>query len=115
MEPVNEYKCETCNYQAHSEYRWKKHLETFKHKNNGVSHNKAVKMYFEPVCDICGEEFARADSLKRHKIYKHMTEEEKQNLAFKCDLCDKSFYINSLYQQHCKSQKHIKKTLENIK
>lgn len=108
------YNCETCKFYSNSDSAWKKHQTTFKHTHNGVTRNQSIKKYFSNKCPVCEMEFSRPDSIKRHMIYKHSDEKQSNQLAYKCELCNKSFYIHSLYLQHCSSAIHIKNTLLNM-
>jgi uncharacterized Zn-finger protein len=109
---MDAFNCEKCKSSFSTKKRYEIHLKTYKHIN-GITRNQTIKKYFEPKCDICGEEFSRPDSIKRHKFYKHPTEEDLEN-AFKCELCGFMANIQSLYQTHIKSKRHIDKLLKSL-
>lgn len=106
---INVYNCETCNYTTKNNACYKNHLKTQIHLNGGIKPFKPNKIYFDKECKICGQKFTRPYSIKRHMIYKHP--EENADLPYKCEICQKAFYINSLLQQHLKSKNHIKNEL----
>lgn len=106
------YYCSKCDITLSDKGGMKRHLKSIIHTTS-KKYVPFNKMYFDTTCPICGEEFARAESLKRHHLYKHTTEEEyKAQCKFNCTICDKYYYIQSLLNAHLKTEKHLKKVIE---
>ena len=54
-------------------------------------------------CDICEEVYASEDSLRGHKAQSHNL-----NKRYACDLCNKTFMVESIYSNHLKDHQDIK-------
>ena len=106
---INKLFCEKCNFQSKGPAQWLKHIETEKHKRDGLKKEK--------TCDICNKTFSNHFTLKIHKLSTHSTKEERKQHKYYCDDCDYVFISESYYIQHCKGiiHKNIVKVNESFK
>ena len=86
----NKYKivnhCDCCNFDAHSQTEWTKHINTKKHSRNGQKIADNLK------CEQCG---LVSYNFNIHMILIHGTTEDKQNKAkFYCQCYDVVFFVN---------------------
>lgn len=89
---VRPYKCEHCGKSYSIKYTWQQHVKT---------HTEG-----RPKCPECGDTFASAFGLFRHRVRNHDVEHNFK--TFNCQHCDKSFFSISeltLHQQRHSSDK----------
>jgi len=108
---THEINCILCNYKTTSNVDWLKHIETQKHKRNGMK--KSTK------CDQCNYESTSHWNIKLHKLYVHATIEEKKKHKYYCEICDVLFLCPAYQKKHNEGKLHnnrilIKKSLEDI-
>jgi hypothetical protein len=101
--------CETCNFIATRPCEWLMHIESNKHKRNGMNKTK--------ICDICNVEFKTHWIQKMHKLKIHASIEERQKMKYYCKDCDLIFFSKLYLDKHTdgKLHKNLIKALESIK
>jgi hypothetical protein len=102
----NDYKftCKACNYNSNYESKYKQHLETLKHKNNGILVRKKPEL---KKCDKCNFTSTHNEGFKTHYLTKHSSKEEKEKeFTYYCKLCDFGTFSKSLIEIHNNSKKH---------
>jgi hypothetical protein len=92
------YICNTCDYQTNYPSEWLKHIETNKHKKQGVK--------TPPKCDLCDYEAASHWNIKMHKLTQHSSIEEREKQKYYCKSCDQVFFCQLYYDTHMRSKKH---------
>jgi hypothetical protein len=107
--------CEICKFQAVRPAEFIRHVESNKHKRNGLKIKDTV---FK--CELCDKILINHFSYKIHKIQMHATLEEKRKQRYYCEICDVVF-LSKLYMdkhnigiRHNNISKSIK-LLEDIK
>jgi hypothetical protein len=66
MEQIDtKYNCETCNYKCIYPAHWKQHIESEKHKNNGIRKTRCDKV-LEPKCKHCDYTTKNLTCMKVH-------------------------------------------------
>ena len=68
--------CESCNFIATRPSEWLMHIESDKHKRNGMLKTK--------VCEICNTEFKTHWIQKMHKLKMHASIDERQKMKYYC-------------------------------
>ena len=107
---MNKFICETCNYKTDYESKYKQHLETKKHKNNGILVRKEENIIKE--CDKCSFTSKNNDIFRTHYLTKHSNKEEKEKeFTYYCKFCNFGTFNKSLMDIHKNSKKHINITL----
>jgi hypothetical protein len=111
-ETNNKLYCECCNYTATANAFWLKHLETQRHKRDGIK-----KPTF---CDLCNYKSISHWNVNMHKIQKHSTKEERSKLKLYCSACDIVCMCQKYFDKHMESTRHknqilVNKSLEEIK
>jgi hypothetical protein len=102
------FSCDFCNFNCNYESKWNKHINTIKHKNNGIliKNPKKTKIS-EKKCDECNFIAKHNEGLKTHKLTKHCNEEDrKNNFTYYCKLCDFGTLSKSLFDTHNDTKKH---------
>jgi hypothetical protein len=91
--------CETCDFQYLSKVTYYNHLETKKHKGIKID----LKQFYCKTCEKqyrCKTEF---DSHIQTKL--HLKRSEGMN--YTCEACNYSCKLTHLWNQHCKTTKHL--------
>jgi ribosomal protein L35 len=100
------YNCEACNYKCIYPAHWKQHIESEKHKNNGIRKTRSDKV-LEPKCKHCEYTTNNLTCMKVHCLTQHSSKEErKKEFKYFCDKCDFGTYADILFTRHCETQKH---------
>jgi hypothetical protein len=102
------YECEFCNYKCKYKSQFDQHLETNKHKNNGIIvRNVKKENNNNNKCKFCNFKVNHSSNLKIHILANHCTEEERKKIAtYYCESCCYATYSKILYENHCKTIKH---------
>ena len=104
---MNQYECKVCNYTCKYYSNWTNHIETFKHKNNGITKRTTVKDKFIGECSLCKYKTNQEIAFKNHMLTKHSTNEEKKNnFKFYCELCNYGTFDKVLWSTHSNTKKH---------
>ena len=102
---MSKYNCPVCNYSCNYESHWKQHLESNKHKNNGIQ-TRSDKI-LENKCKFCPFESDKLTNMNTHTLTKHSTpEERKKKFTYYCDKCDFGTYTEILFKRHTETKKH---------
>ena len=96
--------CEICQFQAIRPAEFIRHVNSNKHKRNGIKIKDTIYK-----CEKCDKILANHFSYKIHLIQMHGTFEEKLKQRYYCEICDKVF-ISKLYMD-----KHIQGKFHNSK
>lgn len=105
----NKYKfvCEKCNYKCKFESHWNNHINTELHKTGQRKIRSDLKEPFK--CDKCDYKTKNITTLKQHKLNEHSTiEEREKEFKFYCKICDLGSFSKDIFENHNKSEKHIK-------
>ena len=107
--------CEICQFQAIRPAEFIRHVNSNKHKRNGVKIKDTIYR-----CDKCDKILANHFSYKIHQIQIHGTLEEKLKQRYYCEICDKVFISKLYMDNHINGIRHANvlksvKLLENIK
>lgn len=86
LQLVNLKKCSKCNQVF---------TDANAHRNHEIAHNSEPK-----VCPMCGKKFPDQSSLGHHQFRLHTG-----NRNIKCDMCDKTFNLQSQLTVHKRSHK----------
>lgn len=104
---MNKYNCETCKYSCQYKSNWLTHIESNKHKNNGIIINKKWQNKFIGNCTLCEYKTTQEIAFKNHMLTKHSTNEEKKNnFKFYCTACNYGTFDTALWKTHCNTKKH---------
>ena len=99
--------CETCNLICQSPSKWLKHINTEKHKRQGIK----INFY---KCDKCDYGHKNKNNYNIHMIVTHGTPEEKKlKSKHYCDDCNLAFFATLYYNKHIDSKKHFNRVLIN--
>jgi hypothetical protein len=100
----SKFNCDFCNFQCNFESKWLQHINTNKHKNNGIFVKKIIS---EKKCDKCDFVAKHNEGLKTHNLTKHSNKEDRQNnFTYYCQLCDFGTLSKSLLDTHNNTKKH---------
>jgi hypothetical protein len=67
-EPTEEnYHCNICNYTCLYQSHWKQHIESDKHKNNGIRKPRKDKK-LDPQCKFCDYSTTSSTNMKLHYL-----------------------------------------------
>jgi len=86
--------CEICKFQAVRPAEFIRHVESNKHKRNGVKIKDTIYK-----CVKCDKILANHFSYKIHQIQMHASLEEKQKQRYYCEICY-VVYISKLYMDN---------------
>lgn len=93
--------CDICNFQADRPSEFIRHIETNRHKRNGI---KLKEKIFR--CDKCDKVLANNFTYKIHMIQIHGSLEDKLKQRYYCKVCD-TVFISKLYMdKHNNGKKH---------
>jgi hypothetical protein len=102
----DKYYCECCNYKCKYPTHWQQHIDSEKHKNNGIRPPRSDKIY-KDKCSFCNYSPNNLSSLKTHCLTHHSTKEErKKEFKFYCDKCDFGTFADILFTRHLETKKH---------
>ncbi len=103
MEPKKKLNlfCQICNFQANRPAEFIRHVDSNKHKRNGV---KIKDTTFK--CSECDKILVNHFSYKIHKIQMHGTIEEKRKQRYYCEQCDIVFISKLYMESHLAGKKH---------
>ncbi len=94
------YICDVCNYKCIYQSHWKQHIESDKHKNNGIRKPRSDKV-LEPKCRLCDYKTNRTINMKLHYLNNHANKEErKKEFKYYCEECDFGNFSKSLFKLH---------------
>jgi hypothetical protein len=108
MEPTDDlkYYCECCNYSCIYPSHWSIHINSEKHKNNGIRPPRRDKV-FEPNCKLCNYTTTTETNMKLHYMNHHANKEERKNgFKYYCEECDFGHFSKGLYKLHLEA-KHL--------
>ena len=95
----NDLHCKLCNYTTNKNLSWLRHIESEKHKHNGIKLKKK--------CDTCDYESFNKWHLIMHNYSSHYTKEQRENEKNYCNLCDIVFISESHLNKHLNGRSHI--------
>ena len=100
-EPIEEnYHCNICNYTCLYQSHWKQHIESEKHKNNGVRKPRKDKK-LDPQCKFCVYSTTSSTNMKLHYLNNHANKEERKNeFKYYCEACDFGNFSKGLFKLH---------------
>jgi hypothetical protein len=106
----NKYICIECDFKCNENSRWLKHIETEKHK---TGKRKIRSDYGGPFkCEKCNYESNNKTTFTQHKLNEHSNKEQREKeFKYYCNLCDFGTFSKGLYENHKKTDKHIKHEL----
>ncbi len=100
------FTCECCNYKCSYLSHWKQHIESEKHKNNGIRKERSDKI-LEPICKFCNYKTINLRSMKTHILTHHLEKDDrKKEFKYYCDKCDFGTFGEILFIRHCETNKH---------
>jgi hypothetical protein len=100
----NKFYCECCKFGCDYISQYNQHLETEKHKNNGIGIRKKKEL---KKCDRCNFTTNKTTNINVHRLTKHGTPEEREKgFTYYCKKCDFGTFTKILYERHCESSKH---------
>lgn len=103
---MNTYNCKICDYTCQYESHWKQHIESKKHKNNGIQ-TRSDK-FLDNKCKLCPFEANNSTNMLVHILTKHSTpERRKKEFKYYCDKCDFGTFTQILFSRHQETKKHI--------
>jgi hypothetical protein len=103
------YKCVQCDFITNSKQLYERHINTNKHKNNGII-KRSDKKYPEK-CEKCNYKPLSNRSYIQHKLIYHSTKDErKEGFKHYCEKCDFGTYTKKFFDEHLNSEKHKKMT-----
>jgi hypothetical protein len=101
------YSCKKCNFECDFNSQWLKHIETELHKTGFKKKRSDIKESYK--CDKCLYETKNATIFKQHKLTEHKTKEEREKQCkYYCKYCDMGTFSKNVFENHNKSNKHIK-------
>jgi len=108
MEEVKyKFNCDNCEYNCNYESEWIKHCNTELHKTGTRKKRSDYKESYE--CEKCEYKTRNIIILKQHKLNEHSNlEERKKEFKYYCELCDIGTFSKDLFNNHKKSNKHVK-------
>ena len=98
MAENKKYLCIFCNYSTNYPCEWIKHTESEKHQRQGKK--KTHK------CEFCEYEAKSKWNMKLHKLAAHAPKEDRSNMKYYCDICDKVFFSKLFHDKHMNGIKH---------
>lgn len=103
---MQKYSCEVCNYKCNYESHWKQHIDSNKHKNNGVQ-TRSDKV-LENKCKFCHFESNNLTNMTTHILTKHsVPEKRKEQFKYYCEKCDFGTFTEILFKRHNETKKHL--------
>jgi hypothetical protein len=90
--------CEPCNYKCLYKSEYTKHLNSSKHKRGG-----------KPLvhkCYDCNYSSTTSWKLKMHIVNRHMTNDQKNQLKYYCNICDFLCFSQLYYNKHMEGNSH---------
>jgi hypothetical protein len=108
---IYKYNCETCDFHTNTKQMYERHLETKKHKSDGIITRSDKK--YPDKCEKCNYIPTSNRSHIQHMLIYHSTKEEKKE-KFKhyCEKCDFGNYSSKTFNEHLNSEKHKKMTAQ---
>jgi hypothetical protein len=107
---TKKYFCETCNFGCNYISIWNQHIETTKHKNNGILIRTNIKESSNKKCNQCYYIAKHNEGLKSHILTRHMSKEDREKeFPYYCKLCDFGSFREIKLNLHNKTQNHIMK------
>lgn len=106
-ENKDKYNCIKCGFKCKYESQWKKHIETELHKTGIKKKRSDIK---EPnKCNKCLYETKNIVTFRQHILTIHGTKEQREKeFKFYCKICDLGSFSKDIFENHNKSEKHIK-------
>ena len=98
--------CNICKFQAIRPAEFIRHVNSNKHKRNGVKIKDTIYK-----CEKCDKILANHFSYKIHQIQMHASLEEKQKQRYYCEICDLVFFCSSYMNKHISGKIHKNKEL----
>lgn len=100
------YNCDTCDFHTNALTAWEKHIETGKHKNNGLKRKTRRDKKTDIQCKHCEYKHQNIGNLKRHTLNNHSTKEEREKeFKYYCMECDYGTFSKDQYETH-NNKKH---------
>lgn len=104
MENKSNFSCEPCKYKCLYKSEYTKHLHSAKHKRGG-----------KPMvhkCADCDYITNTSWNLKMHIVNRHMTNDQKNQLKYYCNICDCLCFSQLYYNKHIDGNAHKLKASE---
>ncbi len=103
---MSKFYCSSCNYSCNYESKWNQHINTLKHKNNGIIIKK--KKSLDKKCTECDYIAKHSEGLKNHKLTKHSSKEEREKyFRYYCKECDFGSFKKQQIDIHNKTTRHL--------
>lgn len=102
---MSKYNCDVCGYICNYESHWTQHINSKKHKNNGIQ-SRSDKV-LENKCKLCNFEAKNSSNVLVHILTKHSTpKERKEQFKYYCEKCDFGTFTEILFKRHEETKKH---------
>jgi hypothetical protein len=99
------YFCETCNVGCNYISIWNQHIETKRHKNNGILIRESK---YNKNCEFCNFVAKHRDGLNTHILSRHSDKEEREKkFTYYCKGCDFGSFDEKAYNIHCQRKRHL--------
>jgi hypothetical protein len=107
------YYCDKCQYGTNIRNSFDTHNKSTLHLT-GKKKSKIKKEEYK--CNECNYQSKNLYNFLSHKLNNHSTaEEKKEKFKYYCDLCDVGTFVESNYEKHKLSTKHILVAKNNTK
>jgi hypothetical protein len=107
----NEIICISCNYKTKYKSDYNKHCKTTKHIT-GKRKERNDKICDEYVCQKCIYKTTNKLNYRQHILNNHTPIEDKKNgFKYFCGKCNFGINNENLYNKHCATTKHQRKTI----
>jgi hypothetical protein len=105
---TKKYFCETCKFGCDYESIWNQHIETQKHKNNGILIRQNIKEVSDKKCNECNFIAKHNEGLKNHQLTRHSSKEDREKeFSYYCKECDFGSFRKNLLDLHNNTKRHL--------
>ncbi len=100
--------CEICNFGCDFESIWNQHIETKKHKNNGILIRENIKEVSNKKCNDCNFIAKHNEGLRNHKLTRHSSKEDREKgFPYYCKECDFGSFRKKILDLHNNTKRHL--------
>ena len=108
---MNNFYCNECEYNTSKKSDCIKHINCAKHLRHGK--NKSTN------CDLCDYKSSNCWNLTIHKLYHHLTKEDREKQKYYCNICDNVFVCKKYMDKNYNVKNHniklkVKESLDDI-